>query len=103
MSVTTSLGQRGGADTSAAHDRFASATTASRELWSRAERIFPQGVSGQAKFFSPYPVFVAGAHGSHVTDASGRDYVDLLMGAGPLLLGHGHPAVVEAVRRQVGT
>ncbi|WP_203986356.1 aspartate aminotransferase family protein [Sphaerisporangium rufum] len=80
--------------------RFEAATPRSRELWDRARRIFPQGVSGQAKFFAPYPVFIAEASGATITDLDGRRYVDLLMGAGPLLLGHGHPAVVSAVRRQ---
>ena len=62
--------------------------------------MFPQGVSGQAKYFAPYPIFVESAEGSHVIDADGNEYVDLLMGAGPLLLGHSHPAVTEAIRRQ---
>ena len=58
-------------------------------------------MSGQAKFFAPYPVFVERAHGATVTDTDGRDYVDLLMGAGPMLLGHGHPAVVAALHEQL--
>ncbi len=99
---TTARQHAGESGVSPSSARYESATGASRDLWSRAERIFPQGVSGQAKFFSPYPVFVESAQGAHVTDVNGRDYVDLLMGAGPLLLGHGHPAVVEAIRRQVG-
>lgn len=82
--------------------RFRATTPRSRELWERASRIFPQGVSGQAKFFAPYPVFVAEAAGATVTDVDGRSYVDLLMGAGPMLLGHGHPAVLAAVREQAG-
>ncbi len=81
-------------------DDYADATARSRALWERASDVFPQGISGQAKWFAPYPVFVNSAQGSHITDVDGRDYVDLLMGAGPLLLGHGHPYVVEAVQRQ---
>lgn len=82
--------------------RFSAATPGSRALWDRASRVFPQGVSGQAKFFAPYPVFVAEARGATVIDVDRRSYVDLLMGAGPMLLGHGDPAVVAAVREQVG-
>ncbi len=43
---------------------------------------------------------VASASGAHIRDASGNEYIDYLMGSGPLLLGHAHPAVVEAVRHQ---
>ena len=81
--------------------RFRARTARSRELWTRASGVFPQGVSGAAKFFSPYPVFLREAEGSRVVDVDGNEYVDLLMGAGPMLLGHQHPAVVEAIREQV--
>jgi glutamate-1-semialdehyde 2,1-aminomutase len=37
--------------------------------------------------------------GSKVFDANGREYIDYLLGSGPLLLGHGHPAVVEAIAK----
>ena len=40
-------------------------------------------------------------HGSHVTDFAGKDYIDYHLGSGPALLGHGHPAVVDAVTRQL--
>jgi glutamate-1-semialdehyde 2,1-aminomutase len=73
----------------------------SRELWRRAAGVFPEGVSGAAKFFAPHPVFIAAADGAHVTDVDGNTYVDLLMGAGPMLYGHGHPRIVEAIREQV--
>jgi glutamate-1-semialdehyde 2,1-aminomutase len=85
-----------------ADQRFRSRTPVSGDLWRRAAQSFPQGVSGQAKFFAPYPVFVSSTSGATVTDVDGRVYLDLLMGAGPMLLGHGHPRVVEAVRRQAG-
>ncbi len=75
-------------------------TPVSHTLWGRASHAFPQGISGQAKWFAPYPVFVEVAHGSHIVDVDGHDYVDLLMGAGPLLVGHSHPDVVAAVMAQ---
>lgn len=43
---------------------------------------------------------LARGHGSHVWDTEGREYVDYLLGSGPLIIGHAHPAVVEAVKRQ---
>lgn len=73
----------------------------SLRLWQRAREVFPNGVSGAAKLYAPYPVFIRSARGSHVLDVDGNDYVDLLMGAGPMLLGHGHPAVAEALRKQL--
>lgn len=99
--MTSSTSQESAESAATAPELFRAATPRSQALWSRAGQIFPQGVSGQAKFFAPYPIFVARAHGATVTDVDGRSYVDLLMGAGPLLLGHGHPAVVAAVRDQV--
>lgn len=80
---------------------YASARPGSRALWERAGGVFPQGVSGAAKWFSPYPVFVREAGGAQVVDVDGNRYVDLLMGAGPMLFGHGHPYIVEAIRAQV--
>jgi glutamate-1-semialdehyde 2,1-aminomutase len=73
----------------------------SYELWSRASEVFPMGVSGAAKYFAPHPVFIASATGSRVVDVDGNSYVDLLMGAGPMLFGHGHPRIVDAIREQV--
>lgn len=70
-------------------------------LRERARKVLPNGVSG-AKFFAPYPPFIEAAHGSRVVDIDGNEYVDLLMGVGPMLLGHRHPAVEEAVRAQLG-
>lgn len=88
------------ASLTSAEEAYLAATPRSRAAWERAGGIFPQGVSGQAKFYAPYPVFVAEAAGATVTDVDGKRYVDLLMGAGPLLLGHSHPAIVEAIQRQ---
>src|SRR5438552_4070368 len=80
---------------------YRSGREGSYALWHRAAGVFPQGVSGAAKFFSPYPVFVREAAGAYVVDVDGNRYVDLLMGAGPMLFGHGHPRIVAAIREQV--
>ncbi len=73
----------------------------SQRLWQQACGVLPGGVSGAAKSYAPFPVFIASASGAHARDVDGNEYVDLLMGAGPMLLGHGHPHVLEAVRRQL--
>jgi glutamate-1-semialdehyde 2,1-aminomutase len=94
MTVDTRSGQsveqayRAGRDESAA-------------LWSRASEVFPQGVSGQAKYFAPFPLFIRSAHGSRIVDVDGNEYVDLLMGAGPMLFGHGRAEILEAIRDQL--
>jgi glutamate-1-semialdehyde 2,1-aminomutase len=81
--------------------RYRAARGESQRLWERACGVFPQGVSGAAKLYPPYPVFIASAKGSRAVDVDGNEYVDLLMGAGPMLLGHGHPTVLAAVREQL--
>ena len=87
--------------TTSVEQNYAGRTPASGRTWSEALDVFPHGVSGQAKIVSPHPIFVESALGSHVTDVDGRSYVDLLMGAGPLLIGHSHPDVVAAIQQQI--
>ncbi len=84
----------------AAEEAYAERTPRSRELSEQAAMLMPRGVSGDAKYFSPYPVYIASAQADTVLDVDGNSYVDLLMGAGPMLLGHGHPRVIEAIREQ---
>jgi glutamate-1-semialdehyde 2,1-aminomutase len=73
----------------------------SAALWARACEVFPGGVSGAAKFFEPFPLFIRSARGSRVIDSDGNEYVDLLMGAGPMLFGHGRPEILDAIRDQL--
>jgi len=74
----------------------------SDELLRRARAAMPGGVSSPVRAFGAVegsPPFVARGAGAHVWDGDGRRYVDLVGSWGPLVLGHAHPAVVEAVRR----
>jgi glutamate-1-semialdehyde 2,1-aminomutase len=82
-------------------ERYRAGREESERLWRRACGVLPGGVSGTAKYYAPFPLFIASTEGSHAIDVDGNDYVDLLMGAGPMLLGHGHPHVLEAVRGQL--
>ena len=47
----------------------------------------------------PQPIMIAGGKGSHFWDADGNDYIDYLMGYGPMILGHAYPTVIEAVAK----
>jgi glutamate-1-semialdehyde 2,1-aminomutase len=81
--------------------RYSVGRERSQQLWRAACGVLPGGVSGAAKAYVPFPVFIDSARGAHAVDVDGNEYVDLLMGAGPMLLGHGHEHVLEAVRRQL--
>ncbi len=74
----------------------------SQRLYERACKLFPSGVTHDARYLEPFPVYVDRAAGARKWDVDGNELVDYWMGHGALVLGHSHPAVVEAVRRQVG-
>jgi glutamate-1-semialdehyde 2,1-aminomutase len=76
----------------------------SAALFGRAQTVTPGGVNSPVRAFQAVggtPRFVVRGSGPYVYDADGREYVDLVCSWGPLLLGHAHPQVVEAVTRQV--
>jgi glutamate-1-semialdehyde 2,1-aminomutase len=75
--------------------------TRSSELFDRAKRVLPGGVNSPVRAFRAVggtPFFVARAEGSRLTDVDGKSYIDYVCSWGPLILGHAHPAVLEAVR-----
>lgn len=74
----------------------------SHKLYERALRLFPNGVTHDGRYLEPFPIYVDRAAGSRKWDVDGNELVDYWVGHGALLLGHSHPAVVEAVRKQVG-
>ncbi|TFV53873.1 glutamate-1-semialdehyde-2,1-aminomutase [Geodermatophilus sp. DF01-2] len=72
----------------------------SADLFTRAQRVTPGGVNSPVRAFGAVggtPRFMTKGQGPYLTDADGRRYVDLVASWGPLILGHAHPAVVEAV------
>ncbi len=74
----------------------------SAQLYARAEALIPAGVSSPVRAFRKVggtPVFFKEARGAHVVDEDGNRYLDFCMAWGPLILGHAHPKVVEAVQR----
>jgi glutamate-1-semialdehyde 2,1-aminomutase len=72
------------------------------DLVQRAGRVFPGGVLGNHRSGSDLEFVVREGRGAYLWDANGKRYLDYLLGSGPMLLGHAHPAVVEAVQRQLG-
>ena len=77
----------------------------SRELFERARRVIPAGAGSSARTFKfgwkPYPPFIAQGRGSRMTDVDGHEYIDYLLGLGPMILGHRHPVVTKAVHDAV--
>lgn len=74
-------------------------------LFARASGVAPGGVHSPVRAFRAVgaePLAIAGARGARVSDTEGRSYVDWIGAWGPALLGHAHPAVVEAVRAAAG-
>ncbi|WP_344265774.1 glutamate-1-semialdehyde 2,1-aminomutase [Streptomyces sodiiphilus] len=77
----------------------------SQTLFDRAASVTPGGVNSPVRAFRAVggtPRFMVSGTGPYLTDADGRQYVDLVCSWGPVILGHAHPAVVEAVREAVG-
>ena len=77
-------------------------TTGGEQLYKRACEVVPGGVNSPVRSFRAVggtPYFVARAEGAHVWDTDGRRYLDYVQSYGASILGHAHPAVVEAVRR----
>ena len=71
------------------------------DLLKRAAHVLPGGVLGNHRSGAGLEFVVKEGRGAYLWDTNGRRYLDYLLGSGPMLLGHAHPAVVEAVRRQV--
>ncbi|WP_405585920.1 glutamate-1-semialdehyde 2,1-aminomutase [Streptomyces sp. NBC_01190] len=76
----------------------------SQELFDRAAAVTPGGVNSPVRAFRAVggtPRFMVSGTGAYLTDADGREYVDLVCSWGPMILGHAHPEVLAAVRSAV--
>lgn len=69
-------------------------------LHQRAKAVFPDGVTHDARYHEPFPIYCTHAQGPRKWDVDGNEYIDYFGGHGALLLGHGHPAIVEALTHQ---
>lgn len=73
----------------------------SSDLFSRARHLMPGGVSSPVRAIKPYPFYTARAAGSRLYTVDGKEFIDCCMAYGPLVLGHAHPAVKDAIARQL--
>jgi glutamate-1-semialdehyde 2,1-aminomutase len=79
--------------------------TRSETLFELSQQVIPGGVNSPVRAFRSVggtPVFFQRAQGAHFWDADGKRYIDYVGSWGPMVLGHAHPEVVEAVRRAAG-
>lgn len=78
--------------------RYEARTRGSQRLFAELRQRIPGGVEGSIKYYSPYPLAFERGDGAGIWDVDGNEYVDYLLSFGALMLGHGHPAVVEATK-----
>lgn len=74
----------------------------SKEAFARARKVIPGGVNSPVRAFKSVgrePVFIERGEGARLWDIDGNSYLDYVLSWGPLILGHAHPDVVEAIRR----
>ncbi len=82
-------------------ERFRRARPRSHQLWTEARQVLPRGVPSSFQDAAPQPIFVDHGKGSRVWDVDGNEYVDFHNGFGVMVVGHAHPKIVAAVRRQI--
>jgi glutamate-1-semialdehyde 2,1-aminomutase len=76
-------------------------TTKSDESFERAQRVIPGGVNSPVRAFRAVgrsPLFIREASGSRITDVDGNTFIDYVGSWGPMILGHAHPQIIEAIR-----
>ena len=76
--------------------------TTNQELFDRAQLVIPGGVNSPVRAFRAVggtPRFIARGQGAYMWDAEGQRYIDYIGSWGPMILGHGHPGVLEAVQK----
>ncbi len=76
--------------------------TQSVELFDQAQAIFPGGVNSPVRAFKAVggqPLFIDHGQGAYLVDVDGNRFIDYVLSWGPLITGHAHPAVVEAIQR----
>src|SRR5262249_12702757 len=84
------------------HPMTAMKRTRSHAYNQEARRYIAGGVNSNARFGIMEPLCFASGSGARVVDVDGNSYVDYVLGMGTVILGHGHPAIAEAITRVAG-
>ncbi|MCW4012454.1 MAG: glutamate-1-semialdehyde 2,1-aminomutase [Candidatus Bathyarchaeota archaeon] len=80
---------------------YSKRTEKSKELFMRAKKVLPAGVSYGIRALPPYPFYLDHAKGVKLYDADGNVYTDYWVGHGALILGHAHDNIIKAVEKQL--
>ena len=81
-------------------DRYVAGRPRSKDLQREASRYLPGGSSRGTAYFDPYPHFIDRGEGHYVYDVDGNRYLDFMINATSLIMGHAHPEVVKALQEQ---
>ena len=73
----------------------------SAQRYAEAVNLFPGGVTHDTRYAQPFPLYITHGQGPRKWDVDGNEYVDYVSGHGALLLGHSHPAIADAVSKQI--
>jgi glutamate-1-semialdehyde 2,1-aminomutase len=82
-------------------DAYRFKTPLSENLFKRAKKVMPGGISHNIHYFPPYPIFIKKTKGSKIWDVDGNEYVDLWMGNYTHILGYRSPVIVRAIEKQL--
>lgn len=77
--------------------------TQSEEMFEKAQNLIPGGAQASNRPYlpGPFPNYMQKGKGAHIWDVDGNEYIDYLLGYGPIILGHAYPRVNEAVKKQL--
>ncbi len=82
-------------------ERYHKVFTKDKELAQKANQLFPDGVTHDSRYMSPFPIYITHADGAHKWGLEDKKFIDYWAGHGALLLGHNPPEIVEAVTSQM--
>ncbi|WP_257350695.1 aspartate aminotransferase family protein [Pseudalkalibacillus decolorationis] len=82
-------------------DQYMKKNQRSKEFYRQAKEVMPGGVTANIKYFDPYPIIMNKGKGAYLYDLDGNEYIDYLLSYGALMLGHGHPDVIQAIQTQI--
>ena len=73
----------------------------SHKKYQSSEKLFPNGVTHDARMMKPFPYYISHAEGSKKWDIDGNEYIDYKSGHGAMLLGHAHPEIIKVVNETI--